>query len=78
MILDKFFLRIQNDLRFVCSIVAAGIGFFVGQKMHELEFDAQMIQSFMDILRQFHPERTIESSDIAHNLRLGEYMVVSK
>jgi hypothetical protein len=40
MILDKLFLRIQNDLSLVRSIVTAGIGLFLGQEMHELEFDA--------------------------------------
>src|ERR1043165_10220330 len=78
MILDKLFLRIQNNLSLVCSIVTAGIGFFVGQKMHELEFDAQMIQSLMDVLRQFHSKRTIETGDIAHDLRLSKHMVVSE
>ena len=78
MILDKLFLGVQDDLRLVCSIVTAGIGFFVGQEMHELEFDAQMVQSLMDILGQFHPECTIEPGDIAHDLRLSKYVVVSE
>src|SRR3989442_6301706 len=78
MILNKLFLRVQDDLSLVRSIVTAGIGFFVGQEMHELEFDAQMIQSLMDILGQFHPEGTIESGDIAHDLRLSKHVVVSE
>lgn len=46
--------------------------------MHELEFDAQMIQPLMDILGQLHPERAVESGNIAHHLGLSEHMVVSK
>ena len=50
MIFDKLLLRIQDDLSLIRSIVTEGIGFFVRQEMHELEFNAQMIQSLMDIL----------------------------
>ena len=46
--------------------------------MHELEFDAQMIEPLMDVFGEFDPEGLIESRDVAHDVGLREDVIVAK
>ncbi len=46
--------------------------------MHELEFDAEMIQSLVNIFGKFHAKRLVETSDIAHHMRLCEHVIVAE
>ena len=55
MILHEFLLGIDDDLSFFGAVMAARVGFFVGQEVHELEFDTQMIEPFVDILDSSTP-----------------------
>ena len=77
MILDEFLLGIDDDLGFFGAVMTAGIGFFVGQKVHELEFDAQMVEPFMDVFRELDAEGLIESRDVAHDVGLREDVIVA-
>ena len=78
MILDKFHMLIDHDMSLISPVVTPRIGLFIGKKMHELEFDAQMIHPFMNISRQFDSKRLIKARDIAHDMGLSEDVIISK
>ena len=76
MIFDELLLGIDDDLRFFRPVVAARVGFFVGEKVHELEFDAQMIEPLMDIFRHLDAEGFVEAGDVAHHVGLRKHVII--
>src|SRR6185295_13363829 len=78
MFLDKLFLCVNNDLRLVSTVVTAGIGFLVRQKMHELKLDTQVVEALVYVPGKLNAKGLIESGDVAHNLGLAKHMVISK
>ena len=73
-----FLLSIDDDLRLFGTVMAARVGFFVGQEMHEFEFDAQMIEPFVNVFGQLDPEGLVEAGDVAHDMRLCEDVIVAE
>src|SRR5574340_646786 len=78
MILDELFLRIDHDVRLLDPIVTTRIGFLIGQEMHEFEFDAEVVQTLMDVFREFNSESLIKPCDVPHNMGLCEDVVVAE
>ena len=78
MILDELLLGIDDDLGFFRAVMAARVGFFVGQEVHELEFDTQMIEPLVDIFGEFDTERLIEAGDVAHDVGLRKDVIVTE
>ncbi len=76
MILHEFLLCLHHDLGLFRPIVTERVRLFVGKEMHELELHTEVIEPFMDVLGEFDSKRLVESRDIAHDMRLGEYVVV--
>jgi len=46
--------------------------------MHELELDAEVVQTFMNILRQLDPECLVKAGDVAHDMGLREDVIIAK
>ena len=78
MILDEFLLGIDDDLGLFGAVMTAGVGFFVGQEVHELEFDAQMVEPLVDVFGELDAEGLIESGDVAHDVGLREDVIVAE
>ena len=54
--------------------VRQGIGFLDAQKLHELQFHADVVQAIIEIRREVDPKGPIEPGDVGQALRFFENM----